>query len=65
MKIKIPIKNNGSDGYSMKLCLLHPKRKARVFTGHLVLGKKVVITGFCSDACVDDQSGCGGKFRRA
>lgn len=68
MKIKIPIEKHDNT-LNMRYCLYHPKKRATIFTGHLILARKVVFVGYCSMECSRTQHGvpvgCAGNFRRA
>lgn len=52
-------------------CLYHEKKKATRWTGHIHIGRVTVISGFCSEKCLQKPSGvsyctgCNGKRESA
>lgn len=45
----------------LKVCLRHPEKKAKIWTGHVLdqKTKESIIAGWCSGRCSNNQGFCG------
>ncbi len=70
MKVDIPMRLV-QQSRGMKFCIWHPKKEAQIWGGHIHLGNKSAIVGYCSESCSCSGrkgipqmcEGCYGNFR--